>query len=72
MTKVCRRPPLNYSSKRPLQVPFLTAKNGKLRLRFNRLTKLNKSRLEKYRLVMSYNFCCTIQMVGSSEGKTWY
>ncbi len=61
---------MGYSSRRPHRVPLLSTKNRKLEAPIRTGSpKLDKRRLEK-RLpgLMSLDFCCIFQMVGSEFG----
>ncbi len=65
---------MGYSSRRPHRVPLLSAKNRKRRLQFTQAYQ-NWS-IEDWKNVyglMSLDFCCDIQMVGSEFGvkNTW-
>ncbi len=67
---------MGYSSRRPHQVPLLSAKNRKPRLQF---TQLHQNwTIEDWKTLpglMSLDFCCYIQMLGSEFGvknmKAW-
>ncbi len=66
---------MGYSSRRPHRVPLLSAKNRKQRLQF---TQAHQNwTIEDWKNVglMSLDFCCDIQMVGSEFGvlnmKAW-
>ncbi len=68
---------MGYSSRRPHRVPLLSAKNRKQRLQFTQ--DYQNWTIEDWKHVawglMSLDFCCDIQMVGSEFGvknmKTW-
>ncbi len=67
---------MGYSSRRPHRVPLLSAKNRKRRLQFTQAHQ-NWS-IEDWKMLpglMSPDFCCDIQMVGSEFGvknkKAW-
>ncbi len=57
---------MGYSSRRPHRVPLLSAKNRKRRLKFGQAHK--NWTIEDWKNVaclMSLDFCCNIQMIGS-------
>ncbi len=64
---------MGSSSRRPHRVPLLSAKNRTRRLQFTPAHQ-NWS-IEDWKNVMSLDFCCEIQMVGSEFGvknmKAW-
>ncbi len=67
---------MGYSSRRPHRVPLLSAKNRKRRLQFTQARQ--NWTIEDWKTLpglMSLDFCCDIQMIGSEFGiknmKTW-
>ncbi len=67
---------MGYSSRRPHRVPLLSAKNRKRSYNSYRLTKAGQEKIGKtLPVLMSHDFCCDIQMVGSEFGvknmKAW-
>ncbi len=67
---------MGYSSRRPHRVPLLSAKNRKRRLQSTQARQ--NWTIEDWKMLpglMSLNFCCDIQMVGSEYGvknmKAW-
>ncbi len=60
---------MGYSSRRPQRVPLLSAKNRKRRLQFTQARQ--NWTIEDWKMLpglMSLDFCCDIQMVGSEFG----
>ncbi len=66
---------MGYSSRRPHRVPLLSAKNRKRRLQFAQAHQNWTKSGKTLPGLMSLNFCCDIQMVGSEFGiknmKAW-
>ncbi len=67
---------MGYSSRRPHREPLLSAKNRKRRLQFTQAHKIGQQKIGKTLPgLMSLDFCCAIQMLGSEFGvknmKAW-